>query len=479
MDQIWAIARNFIVEVFRMRVLMILLVTLLLLCTAGIAWWAIGGTATADQKIQTLLSYSLSSIANILSFLTLFVTIASVTRDIKRREIFTITTKPISRGRYLMGKFMGMALLNLWLLVAAGGLTYGLIRFLERTQPVLKDERDQVRELILVARAGIKPSLPDVSAEVDQTIDKLVQQQIQEQNLQSDPVQIKAMRSVARQTLTSRYIMRQRTAPPGEVLVWHFTGIQPVDRKGHVYIRYKQNVSQNPRDDHMIGMWMFGPTDPTVHGGQGRLTRDAVRTVHEFPIPAEEISESGELFVAYRNPVENSQLYPISVIFPLEDGVELLYVAGGFEANFLRAMALIYVRTLFLTVVCLALGSWVTFPVAVLCGLVFFVFGLMSNFIADAVSSEGGQVLNAISQLILFFMPSYAAYDPIPLIEKGRQVVTLSQIGAMLKMFLEGRSLAAESMQQLLILKDTLVVSAAGLGGYLIFRFRELARVIV
>ena len=84
-----------------MRALIVFLGFATLLYTLGFAWWLHRSTGQADEKVQTFLSYSLSMATILLSFVVIFVSIGTITRDIKRKEIFTIATKPISRGHFL------------------------------------------------------------------------------------------------------------------------------------------------------------------------------------------------------------------------------------------------------------------------------------------------------------------------------------------------------------------------------------------
>ena len=461
MGQIWAIARNLMVEVARMRALMIFLALLLAGCTLGFALWLHGGAGPIDQKVQTFLSYSLSFVFHILALLTIFISIATITRDIKRQEIHTITTKPISRGRFLVGKFLGLVLLNLILLSVSGAAIYTLARILPHAKSYGNDELARLNELVFNARRGVTPPLPDIAQQVRQEVEQEVEQKIQEEHM-TEPAQIAAMRQVLTSDKTNQIMQRYRSVEPGSHIIWHFTGIKSLDReKGNIYLRYKQEVSPTPLDLATTGQWFYGPTEDVLYSGASRITRDVVRTVHEFPIPARTASSEGDLYVAYRNLPLN---YPVVIIYPSEsrydNSIELLYKAGNFNGNFLRTLGACYLRLVFLSLLGLALGAWLSFPVAVLGLLVVFVIGLSSNFIAEAVEWDAGKNAFSFAKIIMPAFPKFAAYDPVPQIEKGRLVPY---------------QMLRDCFFFLVLIKGGL----AGLFGYLIFKFRELARVIV
>ena len=68
MRPIWAVARNLIIEVLRMRALVIFSVVVLGFCTVGFAFWLHTTEGRADQETQTFLSYSLSFTWHYLAF---------------------------------------------------------------------------------------------------------------------------------------------------------------------------------------------------------------------------------------------------------------------------------------------------------------------------------------------------------------------------------------------------------------------------
>lgn len=457
MGRIWAVARNVMQEVFRLKGLMGFLILLTLVYTIGFAFWLHQSKGPADEKVQTFISYSLSTMMAVLSFLTIFVSISTITRDIKRKEIFTIATKSISRGQYLFGKFLGLACLNLFFLLISSGLIYGVTRGLANYTAETEVEKARLSELVLIARKSVKPPMPDLSAEAEKQTELLVQKKIREDNM-TDLTQINAMRQRIYKDLLRVLKSRHGAVAPGSHKLFHFADIDPIDRKkGYVFIRYKQDVSTNPNNLKIFGQWLIGPKDPLTAGGRGLQTNDEIRTFHEFPVPVTEISENGDLFVAFRNPVENS---PVSIIFPPETGIEALYVVDTFEGNFVRAILAIYLRLIFLCILGLAMGAWMSYPVAVLIVLIVFLMAVCSNFILDAMKWEAGDIQGNLIKGFMSFIPNFSAYDPVDQIEQGKVVPweMLAQCGL-----------------YMILIKGGLL----GLFGYMIFRFRELARVIV
>ncbi len=461
-----------------MRSLMVFIILLFGISTFGFGYWLHLGSSSADEKLQTFLSYSLSITAHFLSLLTIFISIATITRDIKHKQLFTVATKPVSRGGYLAGKLLGMALLNLILLSTAGGTIYGLTLLGARIEPAKDinpiESRLKLEHLILVAREAVHPSIVGVTQQQIETQAQIeAEKRLTEfvnQYYIKDPVAIEKKRKQLVEEWIKKMSLLYRSVLPGGYIVWRFEGIKPVEKdNGLVFIRYKHEVSPNPDNTDLAttGTWAYGSTENVLYAGKTFQTRDVIRTPHEFPVPNEAVSEEGNLYLAYENHLTNS---PVIVIYPLpgkkdpfmftkEIGIEALYVAGGFTGNFIRGLGAIYLRLLFLAMLGIALAAWLSFPVAVLTALVIFMIGLCSYFILSSIRFEYGSKWVSFGNIAMMFLPKLAAYDPVPEIEKGR-LVSKQMLGSCLLI--------------LILIKGGIISFI----GYLIFRFRELARVI-
>ena len=102
-------------------------------------------------------------------------------------------------------------------------------------------------------------------------------------------------------------------------------------------------------------------------------------TFHEFQIPPNLFDTNGVLTIMVVNP-NNTAL-----LFPLEDGMEVLYPEGGFAVNFVRGLGIIFCWMALLAALGLAAASFLSFPVAAFFSLAMLVVILSSGTLADAV----------------------------------------------------------------------------------------------
>ena len=124
MHSIWAVATNTIKQALRLKIAAVFIILLIvLLPVMGISTT---GDYTLKGRLQTFVSYSLSLTNLLLCMLATIVSIYTVTNDIKQRQIYTVVTKPIRRYQLLLGKLLGVILINAALLALFSAIIYAI-----------------------------------------------------------------------------------------------------------------------------------------------------------------------------------------------------------------------------------------------------------------------------------------------------------------------------------------------------------------
>jgi ABC-type transport system involved in multi-copper enzyme maturation permease subunit len=70
--------------------------------------------------------------------LILFIAMSLLAKDLEQRHVYTVCSLPISRSAYLLGKFVGFAVLILWAVVILGCFSAVALFVLERIYPTAK-----------------------------------------------------------------------------------------------------------------------------------------------------------------------------------------------------------------------------------------------------------------------------------------------------------------------------------------------------
>jgi Cu-processing system permease protein len=131
MNSIYAIARNTFREIIRDRILVgILVFALLLVCLSVVL-----GQLTFTEHARLSANFGLTGIHISVVVLSIFVGSTLVSREIEKQTVLTLLARPISRTQFVLGKFLGLAFVEiaimlglsivLWLLVSYLGLSFG------------------------------------------------------------------------------------------------------------------------------------------------------------------------------------------------------------------------------------------------------------------------------------------------------------------------------------------------------------------
>jgi len=122
--RILSIARNTFREAVRDRVLYNLVLFVLLLTAAAI----FVGELSGGQERKIIVDLGLSAMLLFGVFIAIFVGVGLVYKEIERRTVYAIFSKPVGRGEFLIGKYLGLCLtLLVNVLVMGTGVSLALI----------------------------------------------------------------------------------------------------------------------------------------------------------------------------------------------------------------------------------------------------------------------------------------------------------------------------------------------------------------
>jgi ABC-type transport system involved in multi-copper enzyme maturation permease subunit len=103
---VWSVTRNAFREAVRDRVLYNLVLFVLLLTVGAIFL----GAASAAQDAKIIVDLGLSAMLVFGAFIAVFVGVGLVSKEIERRTLYVIFAKPVGRGEFLLGKYLGLCL---------------------------------------------------------------------------------------------------------------------------------------------------------------------------------------------------------------------------------------------------------------------------------------------------------------------------------------------------------------------------------
>src|SRR4051812_37771527 len=105
-SRILTIAKNAFREAVRDRILynLVLFVLLITICAVFLV------DLTAGQEARSIVNIGLGAILLFGSFISIFVGVSLVSKEIEKRTVYAIFSKPIGRGEFIVGKYLGLCL---------------------------------------------------------------------------------------------------------------------------------------------------------------------------------------------------------------------------------------------------------------------------------------------------------------------------------------------------------------------------------
>ncbi len=385
-----AVARTLIDEALRMKIALLFII--LILATLPILPETLNPSEPLRYRIQKFLSYSLSSVGLYLSLMTIFLACATLCGEIADKQIFAIAVKPISRTRFLLGKWLGIMLLNgLLLLVSASAIFFFITLHLAKLPAYDAVDEGKLFAEVLVARDTL---LPQPGTRKDDKGKEIAPDDYLAA-IGAVVAKEKAIKDASPIDLIDLGRARWHSIAPRQAETFVFSGLQHA--KAHSpYIHLQLEALTGRQLEQTTLKLYFSINDVrhtvTVPIGQ----RDS------FPIPVELIRDDGLLRVTIANLDAQANT---TINFQPGEGLQLLYLADSFGPNFVRACLIIWLKLTFLAMLGLAAASFLTFPVASLLSILLFLIAWTSPFLMESTRFVPQEIQSAVD--VLKFLLGY------------------------------------------------------------------------
>lgn len=426
MTPIWAIMRLTIREGLRMRIVLVFVIAMAFIVLR--LPFALTGDDTVAGRLQTFLDYSLSAVGILLSLATIFLACATLTSEFKTNTLHLVVTKPVTRFQVLVGKWLGIFLLNGMLLLLCGFAIYGLALFIRERPETFRRDRLKVRDVLWTARAAARPVAPDFREQAE----KDIQKRIDEGALTND----ERTRALAVRERTKTYENDWRIIRPNEVQVYEFANLPEPERQDTaLQVRFRAKSIPIAQDEVVRVGWVF--LDPDTEGflHEPFFSVERITDFHEFLINARSAVRNGKAKLLVINEFDPNK--PYSIHFEGDDSLQIYYRVGGFEQNFVKALAILQMRLAFLAGVGLFFSTFVSFPIACMGAFLFVLIGIGKpwwdesiganldiEFVkgepsADPLGKHGRAIRLVLMPVLNFVFPDFVALNGVPKLVDG------------------------------------------------------------
>ncbi len=441
---------------FRFR-LFLVIAMLLLAAVVGLPI-LIQDDGTARGFTQILLTYTLGTITALLGLSTLWLACGTLARDIEECQMQVVAVKPIARWQIWLGKWLGLMSLNAALLALSGASVYALLQW--RATKLPPAQQRVLRNEVLVSRGSVKEASLD--AEIDQETEAQLKEALQKSSVAPPDVPL------LRQQIKERIKAELQIVPPAYAHRWRIDLGRAARylRDRPLYLRVKFNAAQKSPSGTFDALWQVGVPETAKLWRTPEPMSLAPDTFHEFEIPPNLFDDQGVLTIIFVN-INNAAL-----LFPLDDGMEVLYPESSFTVNYARGLGIILCWMGLLAALGLASASFLSFPVAAFFSLGLLTLALSSSTLTNAVSVG---TITSYNEERGTAGHSLADYVVIPVFRVILKVVNLVKEFSPVDALSSGRSISWGELGRAFAQIVLLLGGAIGLAGILIFNRRELA----
>ena len=380
------------------------LLLLLLLLSIFLLPFTLMSDGTPKGDVQIFLQYCLGFAGFILCLSSVWLACSEVSTDVETAQIHMIVVKPVHRAVVLLGKYTGVVLIHLFLLLIAAVSVYVFLMFRLASSDISEEDRQMLNDQVLTARAIYSPVRPDFNAITQQELDRRMaaarergQEVTQPQNDQERQAVFLEMR---RELIATYGLIGE-----DESLFWQFEGLpKNLTEDDAVFLRYTIYVNRYYTQDQnsVRGHWIFAANYKRSDGAddEDMVVTDLVAlpedeylsaTQNELPVPIlnSYFIYDGKAQVGFLNKDTRSA----ELNFEEGKGPFLLIREAGFFSNYCRAILILAVGILALTLLASSVAACMSLPIAVFFSAAYMLVGGLANYmvtsIPDALDFQG------------------------------------------------------------------------------------------
>ena len=367
---------------------------LLLLAVIFILPNTIISDGTAKGLIYVSLKYCLGVSGFLLSLSTIWVSCFTLSNDLETYQMHMICVKPVSRVVIWLGKLTGVVFLHGVLLLLSSIIIYIFTIWQFERSTFSDEEKEKIKNEVLVGRRVYMPEMPDFSKEVEEQITKL-NLAIKEGKPGAPDKQLSlAEKRKLIKEIRNQIIAKYGEIPFGNFREWKYKALDPL-QKSPLSFRYRIYVGKVSSKDQRQTLGIFGAYVP-FYENEEDAKKGKEPKYELIPKTSEPESFMCGVFLEDKiSPViirkdgtariafQNLDPEKASLFFQPNDGPKLLEPKVSFFQNYLRAAFVIFLRIILLAGLGASAGGLFSMPVAVFIVISYLIFGISASFVID------------------------------------------------------------------------------------------------
>ena len=337
----------------------------------------VSGDGTAQGLVQISLTYSLNVVVALISTTTLWLACSLLSREIEAYNMHMVLSKPCPRWLVWLGKWAGVFVMHLFILIVSALIIYALIIWRVNRGNFSEQERQRLEMETLVGRRRFHPEPIRLAQSVEAEYQRRISSGVVDQQHDPQAVKNEIMRSL---------IAQEGEVKPGEQKTWLFKNVKTQSDDDILYLRYRMYSGDSSDTNQLLIPCLWGFLLPDQIGQTSEPfaminQKVAGGSFQEFPVPAARVVDKerqNQVLVRFINlPAEFwGEGQAASAIFQAKDRPVILCKVTGFFNNYMRSLVLAAFQIAFLAALGCTVGAAFSTPVAAFTAISYLVIGL-------------------------------------------------------------------------------------------------------
>jgi len=365
---------------------------------------------TPKGEVQIVLQYCLGFAGSVLCLSSVWLACAEVCNDVETAHLHMIVVKPVRRAVVLLGKYTGVVLIHLVLLLIAAAVIYIFLAIRLSSSDISPEDRKILDEQVLTARSVYRPVPRDVEKEAQEELARIIKYSEEHgrdirmaykssQGVDSTLPDDQILDAMYREILDEKIKTKGLISRGDEPLFWEFEGLpKNLSDDETVFLRYTVFVNRyyTQNQNYVRGIWGFsenrarkndlgeetGVDDMTAGEAEDILT--AAQNEMAVPVPPGRFIRDGKARVAFVNLDTDTS----EVNFEEGKGPFLLIREAGFFSNYCRATLVMAIGVISVTLLASAVAACMSLPIAVFFSGAYLFTGALASYTVTSIPDE-------------------------------------------------------------------------------------------
>lgn len=328
------------------------------------------------MQVQIAIDYTLVSIATLVFLCCIWSSCSLIARDIDSYKLHMIISKPVHRGSFWLGRFFGMTLAYLLVLIVSLLFFYLSLKVTPEIKSLTKSEISELNQNIFTS----KKTYLSLQQNLTQEIDAEVESKLQIAKKENKPLSKDEISDLRKRTFYSVISKRGEVkADSSKDLEFELLKSSYQNGTFLTFIPYigAIDVLEKQKRDSIEGEWFIKVNDGNFVKIKDIPQRLISNEKYRVKLPDIDLKQATNKVVLQFHNFDKGR----SVFFRLSENPQLMVSYCPFFENYLRVAFVMILGVILMSAIGCALGGFLSFPIAIFVILFYLLFGSLSSYI--------------------------------------------------------------------------------------------------